>query len=376
MPEATSSADRTSTWRGRALGAALAALLAAGLLGTAPPAAAEPAADLEARARATGARLDAQHQRLEILAERVNEATADGTALLARIAELDRRRRRVAREQAAAQAALTAHAHGVPATGEPGRWASWSLLTMANPVELADRLPRAMAELQDDQAQVTRMRAATAELERLNRVTAARVVDQARVAERLHRERGEAEALAARLQAEMDALDDRIAAAIDRQNEREEAARRAAFDRAAAAAGGAGSAAGGPSAAARRAVRVALAQLGDPYLWGAEGPGRFDCSGLTSFAYAAAGVAIPRTSRAQFAAYAPTARVPLRDLRPGDLVFFATDPAVPSTIHHVGMYVGRGLMVEAPHTGATVRTASVMRRDFAGAVRPTSVRGR
>jgi cell wall-associated NlpC family hydrolase len=123
---------------------------------------------------------------------------------------------------------------------------------------------------------------------------------------------------------------------------------------------------GRAAAAARRAVAVALAQLGSPYQWGAQGPDRFDCSGLTSFAYAAAGVAIPRTSAAQFAAYAGARPVDPVHLVPGDLVFFG------SPIHHVGMYVGRGLMVEAPHTGAVVRTASIWRPDYAGAVRPVA----
>jgi cell wall-associated NlpC family hydrolase len=377
MPETTGTPERPAARRGRALGGALAALLAVGMVTAPSPASAEPAAGLQAKARTTKARLDAQHQRLEILAERVKEARAGGSALLARVAALDRRRRAVARELAAARAEQAAHAHGAPTAGEPGRWVSMSLLAMANPAELAKRLPPVMAKLRADQAQVARMRAAAAELERLDRAIATRVVDQARAAERLDRQQARAEAVAARLQTEMDALDDRMAAAIARQAEREEAARRTAFDRLAAGQDWPSPAGDSPSsAAARRAVEIALAQRGAPYQWGAEGPSRFDCSGLTSFAYAAAGVTIPRTSRTQFAAFARTTRVPLRDLRPGDLVFFASSPDTPSTIHHVGMYIGRGLMVEAPYTGATVRTASVMRRDFAGAVRPTLARSR
>jgi cell wall-associated NlpC family hydrolase len=105
-------------------------------------------------------------------------------------------------------------------------------------------------------------------------------------------------------------------------------------------------------------------------VWGAEGPSTFDCSGLTSFAYAAAGVTIPRVSRAQFATYAAMRPVDPLHLVAGDLVFFADNPSDPGTIHHVGMYIGRGLMVEAPHTGAVVRTSSIWRSSYAGAVRP------
>ena len=146
-------------------------------------------------------------------------------------------------------------------------------------------------------------------------------------------------------------MDSRVAALIEKQRRREEASQRAAFADYLAAARTAGTAPardGRASSAARKAVEVALAQLGSPYVWGAEGPSTFDCSGLTSFAYAAAGVTIPRVSRAQFAAYAASRPVAPTNLLPGDLVFFADNPRVPSTIHHVGVYIGKGLMVEAP----------------------------
>jgi cell wall-associated NlpC family hydrolase len=116
------------------------------------------------------------------------------------------------------------------------------------------------------------------------------------------------------------------------------------------------------------AVAYAMAQLGKPYVWGATGPDSFDCSGLTMSAYAHAGVALPRTSRSQW--YAGP-HVGLVDLSPGDLLFFADNLSNPSTIHHVGIYAGRGLMVEAPYSGASVRLSSIGRGDFIGAVRPT-----
>jgi cell wall-associated NlpC family hydrolase len=81
-----------------------------------------------------------------------------------------------------------------------------------------------------------------------------------------------------------------------------------------------------------------------------------------------AGVWLPRVSRAQRHA---GPRVGLGSLAPGDLVFFATNTGNPSTIHHVGMYVGGGAMVEAPYSGARVRISSIGRRDYIGAVRPT-----
>ncbi|WP_346622991.1 C40 family peptidase [Blastococcus montanus] len=105
-----------------------------------------------------------------------------------------------------------------------------------------------------------------------------------------------------------------------------------------------------PSSAAQAAVDTALAQVGDPYVWGAGGPNAFDCSGLTSYAYAAAGVMLPHSSRAQ--SQMGTA-VPRSQLQPGDLVFFY------SPVSHVGMYIGNGQMVHASTSGQPVKVASL-----------------
>ncbi len=124
----------------------------------------------------------------------------------------------------------------------------------------------------------------------------------------------------------------------------------------------------GPVEAATVAIAAARSQLGTPYLWGAVGPTRFDCSGLMLWSYARAGVTLPRTSRAQ---YAGLPHVALSDLQPGDLVFYATNTSNPGTIHHVAMYLGDGLVIHAPHTGDVVRYAPVAMPGLIGAVRPT-----
>ncbi|WP_051817395.1 NlpC/P60 family protein [Kitasatospora sp. NRRL B-11411] len=118
---------------------------------------------------------------------------------------------------------------------------------------------------------------------------------------------------------------------------------------------------GGASAAGRRAVDFALAQRGKPYLWGGTGPDAFDCSGLTSQAWRAAGVPIPRTSQQQWAGLR---HVALRDLRPGDLVIYHGDAG------HVALYLGGGAVVHAPHTGTVVKLAPVTMLPILGAVRP------
>jgi|Tabmets5t2r1_1033131.scaffolds.fasta_scaffold08635_2 hypothetical protein len=122
---------------------------------------------------------------------------------------------------------------------------------------------------------------------------------------------------------------------------------------------------------AASAVQFAYSQLGAPYLWGATGEeGYYDCSGLMLRAYGAGGLKLPRTSREQWFS---GPRVPnVGDLQPGDLVFYAYNLADPSTIHHVGIYIGAGNMIDAPHRGAVVRITPFLRGDFIGAVRPTA----
>ncbi len=114
------------------------------------------------------------------------------------------------------------------------------------------------------------------------------------------------------------------------------------------------------------ALGVARAQLGKPYQWGGAGPASYDCSGLVMVAYGAGGLALPHNAAAQ---YADTAahRVALGAVVPGDLVFFGSAPA---TIGHVGIVVGGGNMIDAPHTGADVRIEPYNWPDLYAATRP------
>jgi peptidoglycan DL-endopeptidase CwlO len=118
------------------------------------------------------------------------------------------------------------------------------------------------------------------------------------------------------------------------------------------------------------AVAYARSQIGKPYLWGAEGPGAFDCSGLAWAAWHHAGLDWQRMTAADQWHTLRAHEVTRAQLRPGDLVFFAWRLGDWRSIHHVGLYVGRGLMVEAPRPGAAVRLASINRGGWFGAVRP------
>jgi len=138
----------------------------------------------------------------------------------------------------------------------------------------------------------------------------------------------------------------------------------------------------GSSSAAETAINAAKQHLGLSYAWGgggSNGPGwgwgidqgvwGFDCSGLTQYAYAQAGIAIPRNSRAQ---YAELPKVSSNSLRAGDLVFWATTPSNPTTIHHVAIYLGGGQIIEAPQSGDVVKISPMRWYHYAGAVRPSA----
>ncbi|GAA4579958.1 NlpC/P60 family protein [Planotetraspora phitsanulokensis] len=116
-----------------------------------------------------------------------------------------------------------------------------------------------------------------------------------------------------------------------------------------------------------RAAQWALKQLGKPYVWAADGPSSFDCSGLTMRAWQRAGISLDHWTGTQWSS---GPHVPVRDLRSGDLVFYGRLSSYPGTIHHVGIYIGRGLMVHAPQTGDVVRISSIWRHDLVGATRP------
>lgn len=114
------------------------------------------------------------------------------------------------------------------------------------------------------------------------------------------------------------------------------------------------------SSAARTAIKTACAQVGDPYVWGATGPNSFDCSGLTQYAYKAAGISLTHFTGAQ---WNEGRKVSRSEARPGDLVFFGSD------LHHVGLYLGDGMMVHAPRTGKPVQVSSISTQPLAGFIR-------
>ena len=118
---------------------------------------------------------------------------------------------------------------------------------------------------------------------------------------------------------------------------------------------------GAASGRAGAAVRYAMAQVGDAYVWGATGPSAYDCSGLTMMAWAQGGVGLPHSSSGQ---QGSGRRVAESELMPGDLVFYY------SPVHHVGMYIGNGMIVHAANPSAGVQVAGLHSMPYMGATRP------
>jgi peptidoglycan DL-endopeptidase CwlO len=334
------------------------------------PAAAEP--EQPSTSRQAAELVAARAHDLEVLTEQFNEARERLTATQESAA-------RAAEELAAAQAALTGARDHVRAVAR-GAWtgdrlgALQAMLTSRSAAELLDRVGTLQTIAEHNNGVLGGAEVATDE------------ADQAKAAaEQLA---ADAQAQVDRVAGQKDALDAQIAiyqAEYDRLNEEEQRASRAAAERHAleqAAAADqpaadqqrAGAPAANPtprqpaappaspaapapaaalasgSAAAQTAVSTAMAQIGDPYVWGAGGPNAFDCSGLTQYAYAAAGIKLPHSSSMQSTMGVPVSR---SALQPGDLLFFY------SPVSHVGMYIGNGQMVHASTSGVPVKTASI-----------------
>lgn len=348
------------------------------------------------------ARLDALNARVEALVEAWDGARAAADSATADLAAAQARADAAQASADAAQVdvdrlAAASYQVGADLSGGLGEWASVldSAFRPGGVSTLADRLAEVAQVAADRRHQIdsaTALRFAALQTQQqaaaaasaLQANQAAAAAAYAAVLAAQAAQRGEVLRLTAQLAAARTALASaqRHATALDRARAaaiaQAEAERRAAAARAAAAAAilarqqqtsgwrppfyGAGPV-GWPSGqsvttAAQRleAVAVAEAQLGKPYVAGGRGPSTYDCSGLTAYAYHAAGVPMIAYSKTQFAA---GEKIPVTQLQPGDLVFYAFDPTDWTTIHHVGMYVGHGTMVEAPHTGAFVRYTNI-----------------
>ena len=391
------------------MGAALCAVLVSTLVGMGgggEPALGDPIADKKAEAEKVARELEAQGERVSILAEQLNQAQLKADQLGAQVKVAEGELAAADREVAAVRRrlrnrAVASYVGGGRSTGElpiqqlldsgsandlvvrqtyasaiAGReQVTVDMLDAAQEQRQAQRarldLAQQSAKIVLDQAAARRKEAAVAAAER--KATLERVqgelgalveAEQARrAAEEVKRVQAELAARQAREEAA------RAAATARAEAERQEAARRSTTTTSRGLPGITPSGGDDPPAGdvdapvrpvasgAAAAVAEARRQLGKPYEYGSPGPDSFDCSGLTSYAWRAGGRSLPHSSAAQYGA---TSRVPVSEIEPGDLVFYG------SPIHHVGIYAGDGLMVEASETGTPVRMASIFRRDLVG----------
>jgi len=332
------------------------AVLALTLISAVTPAAASPITDKRAKARVIKSQIEAIETKAEIATEDWNEASDDYNALHSKVVKLGKELKRINARADVLQTSLNTRAESMYRTGPLGVIdvllgaatfddfaATWDFLNQQNKQEseTVGQLKVVRAEKQSAEAQLkTSQDAAKVVYDKMSDRRSTILAAES-----------EAKRLLKGVESEIAALE-----AADRARRRAEARSYGGGG------GGGGWDYGDPARAPRSGVvQIALKYLGRPYVWGAAGPRSFDCSGFTMFVYAQVGVRLPHSSRAQINS---GSRVSRANLQPGDLVFFG------SPIHHVGMYIGGGRMVHAPHSGDVVSIDPMDRSDYAGACRP------
>ncbi|HEV3225560.1 MAG TPA: NlpC/P60 family protein [Acidimicrobiales bacterium] len=316
-------------------------------------AAADPIGDKQAQANAIAAKVDELNHTIERYAEQANGAQVELDGLNQQEADAQARVDAAKAEQAQHLSelrtyAIDAYVHGTDDHAaalasstdltDLGQRQGYLSAASGNRQQLVDQLRATQQDLAAQIAQLNDAQAKVAAKQKdLNdrRTAAASAAAQQR--DLLAQAKGELATLVAQAQAKKAA--DEAAAAQARARS------------AASSSGGSGNF--GPVPGVRGGAGAAIAearrQLGKPYAWGAAGPDSFDCSGLTMWAWRAGGVSLPHYTGAQYSA---TTHIPLSALQPGDLIFF-------NGMEHVGLYVGGGQMIHAPHSGTVVQYESI-----------------
>jgi cell wall-associated NlpC family hydrolase len=341
------------------------------LLGAAS-AAGSPIQDKQAEAARLQRQLDAQGERISQLDEQYNRAQMNVSstqgALAKAHADLAAANQRFAQVRGRmSQTAVNAYMHG-------GNTSMVEQLVKSNGTDLAVRKQYVEAAAADQRSALDELKAARQDLESNQARLSASAKNAKDAASQLGAQKAAIDQAIAAQQATLGKVKGDLVGLVAQEQARQaaDAARRAQADLARAAAakpsrGPAGSKAPVPLGppppvghGASAAVATARAQIGKPYVYGAAGPDSFDCSGLTMYAWRAGGVSLPHSSQSQ---YAGSTHIPISQLQPGDLLFFYSD------IHHVAMYSGGGMMIEAAHTGTNVREVPMRTSDLVGAGR-------
>ncbi len=347
----------TSTLKG--LGSlALVAVLTVPVLGSAASAAASPITDKQAQAAQLVAQIAAQQQRMSALDEAYNQAQLKAKAVDAAVTQAQMALDKAQGEYNAVSAQLEKQA--VLDFIQGGNVSTLQDLVQGSASQLALRQNYLDTATGNEKDTIDR-------LHTLRLVLTAKQADLASAQAAAHKaldavgqSRQAAAALATQEQATLDSVKGQLAVLV-RQEQAKVAAAQAAKIQAELAAqtyryGGSANAYSGqpPPPASAGMVKTVLywahQALGRPYVYGAAGPDSFDCSGLVMWAFGHAGVSLPHSAQAQ---YDDTTRVPISDLQPGDLVFYF------QPVDHVGIYIGGGTMIVAPHTGTVVQEQNI-----------------
>jgi peptidoglycan DL-endopeptidase CwlO len=333
------------------------------------PASADTLSSAQARAAALTKTVDALNAQAEVATERYDGTQAELNLAIAEQGQADQALNNIRARAAQAQQAVTDRARALYESGG-GPSMLTSLLNGQNATEALDsyKLAGDVISYESQAAQAATVTLAKAHALDQRDSMAARQVTKLQVSRAAQAEK--VESLLTTERRALGAANGQVRAIMKADEAAAAAASAADFVSAVQAAGGSinmSAPATPPNATAAAAIAAARSRLGVPYVWGATGPDAFDCSGLTQWSYAHAGISLPRTAAEQWNAGPHPS---LADLEPGDLLFFATDITDPATIHHVTMYIGHGMMIAAPHTGENVQIQPVYMEGFIGAMRP------
>jgi peptidoglycan DL-endopeptidase CwlO len=335
---------------------------------TVPSAGADPIADKQAEAKAIQNQIDANGEQISALDEQANGARLRLSQAEQEIAAAQARADEAQRKAEQIRELLKKRGASAYRGAVSGR--SLDTFDVDSVNELLSGLTYAEATAQHDQDLLDELKAAKREAAKQRDAADQARADAEREQQRIAQSQRDLKAATAQQQQILSKVQGDLAQLVAQEQQRreEEAAREAAarYASTATADNGTGSvgtsqALPAPSGGAATAIAFARAQIGKPYCSGGAGPDCYDCSGLTMRAWGAAGVSMPHYSGAQYDMFP---KVPLSQMEPGDLVFWG-----PGGSDHVGLYIGGGQMIAAPHTGDVVKQQAVYGSP-SGAVRP------
>ncbi|MDQ1396733.1 MAG: peptidoglycan DL-endopeptidase CwlO, partial [Acidimicrobiaceae bacterium] len=330
------------------------------------PAFADPVADKKSQAAQLAKEIDSRGQRVEILAEQVNAARLRADDVNAKLAKAEADMaatnakadsvKGLLREHAIDSYVRAGQAHAITTSSgiDPSVQNGYVSSITSSQSDALDQMRMVTLQLGEERGRLTAAKKQAADAlaqVQSNQTEASKAVAAEEAA--LAKVKGELTGLVAAEQARQEQ-----AASAKAQSDLAARASRPTANRSSPARGTTPAAQAPVAPGAGGAIQEAQRQLGKPYRYGGAGPDSFDCSGLTMWAWGHAGVSLPHSAAAQ---YNSIRHVAMSDIQPGDLIFYYSD------LHHVGIYVGNGQMIEAPHTGTNVRYASIYRPELVGA---------